>query len=211
MGVELSKIWLACYATADFYPSAVRLCVSAYRYGIDHICLYTPASLPEAFIAKHKNMFAYKRGAGYWIWKPQIILQTMQQAAEDDIIIYADSGIDILASLQLLIELAHQKGIVLFSAEPYVQREWTKRDAFVLLDADSPKYWNDEHIWGGFQIYKNNQRSKRFVSEWLQSMSDERAVTDSPNEMGKPNFPGFQEHRHDHDMDFYFYRAAATA
>lgn len=191
------KTWLVCYTTASYYPSAVRLCLSARRHGIDHVQICTPKDLSGDFKAKHANILRHKRGAGYWLWKPHVIAQTMQQASEGDIIIYSDSSVQILHSLQPLIDIALQNEIVLFSVANHIQREWTKRDAFILLDADAQAYWDDACLLAGFQVYKNTERARTFVNEWLLAMSDERALTDMPNQLGQPNLPEFKEHRHD--------------
>ena len=39
-----------------------------------------------------KNYLKNPRGSGYWIWKSQIILQTLEKMEKNDMLIYIDSG-----------------------------------------------------------------------------------------------------------------------
>jgi hypothetical protein len=54
---------------------------------------YTLKDLDKNFIDKHTKFIENNsRGYGYWIWKPYIILQTMEKLNYNDIIIFSDSG-----------------------------------------------------------------------------------------------------------------------
>ena len=193
-------VWLASYATSKFYLSAFRLCRSAWGRGVDRFRLWTPRDLPADFRRGHKHILRQKRGAGYWLWKPFIILQTMREAAEGDVVIYSDARMEILGDLSPLVEIALRNKIVLFSSCLFLQKEWTKRDAFVLLDADAPRYWDVKQLMAGFMVLQNSARTREFVAKWLAAMSDERVLTDAPNRAGLPNFPGFRDHRHDQSV-----------
>ena len=193
-------VWLASYATSKFYLSAFRLCRSARGRGVDHFRLWTPRDLPADFRRGRESVLRQKKGAGYWLWKPFIVLETMREAEEGDMVIYCDAGVEIVGDLSPLLEIASRNGIVLFSNRPHLQKEWTKRDAFVLLDADAPRYWDAGQLMGGFMILQNNARARDFVNKWLAAMSDERVLTDAPNRAGEPNFSEFREHRHDQSV-----------
>ena len=193
-------VWLASYADAKYYLSAFRLCRSARGRGVDRFRLWTPRDLPADFRRGRESTLRQKRGAGYWLWKPFIILETMREAAESDVVIYSDAGVEIGGDLSPLIEIASRKGIVLFSNGPYLQKEWTKRDAFVLLDADTPRYWDAGQLSANFMVLQNSARTRDFVAKWLAAMDDERVLTDAPNRAGEPNFSEFREHRHDQSI-----------
>jgi hypothetical protein len=66
--------------------------------------------------------------------------------------------------------IAHQD-VITFEL-PYVERQYTKHDAFVLMDCDSV----------------------------LLFACDERILTDRRNTCDKPNYPGFRAHRHDQSI-----------
>jgi hypothetical protein len=62
------------------------------------------------------------------------------------------------------------------------------------------EYSGTGQLLASFVIIKNSWKSKLFVANWLTYASDERAITDLPNQLGKPNYPAFQEHRHDQSV-----------
>ena len=79
----------------------------------------------------------------------------------------------------------------------YKERLYTKRDAFVLMNCDKPYYYNTNQFMAGIQIYKKTNFTVKFIQEWLNYCQDERIITDKKNVMGKKNYPGFIENRHD--------------
>ncbi len=203
------------YANPRFYDSQEKLNRSASKFGVDKIFAYQEKDLFETeFYRNNKKILDKKRGAGYWIWKPYFILQTMSKVPEDDIVIYCDCGIEIIKPLDPLFKICSQQdGIMLFRTHGQLNKKWTKRDCFVMMDCDYTKYWNGEQIMGSFSIYLNNERNRNFVEEWLHYCCNENIVTDIENICGLENLPEFKEHRHDqsilsllavkHDIEIY--------
>ena len=79
----------------------------------------------------------------------------------------------------------------------YIEKKYSKRDAFILLDADSPIYTDTFQYMAGIQIYKKSNFSENFLVKLLHYSTDKRIVTDDPNTQGLPNYYGFIENRHD--------------
>jgi hypothetical protein len=79
------------------------------------------------------------------------------------------------------------------------QSTWTKRDCFHYMGCDSPEFWNAPHIQATFSLW-SGEAAIEFVAEWLRWCRDARCLTDQPNECGKPNLPGFRDHRHDQSI-----------
>ncbi|MEW9669679.1 hypothetical protein [Ammoniphilus sp. 3BR4] len=195
-------IYLINFATTRFYKSQELLNRSALRFGIDRVVSYREKDiLRTEFYRRNRNILDQKRGYGYWIWKPYIIRDAMSKVKKNDIIIYCDSGIEIINPVDPLIKTCKkQQGIMLFQTHGHLNRTWTKRDCFVLMDCDAPKYWNAEQIMGSFSIYVNNKRNRDFVNEWLHYCCNETIVTDCANQCGLSNFPDFRDHRHDQSI-----------
>lgn len=196
-------VHLCTYATTDFYHGVLALGVMGRFYGADKFHFFSSYDLSTEFKQKYHQVFLNKqRGDGYWCWKPYIILETMKKAKKDDIIIYCDSGVLLVAPLKPIVELAEKQDIVLFQVHPqeHFLSDYAKRDLFVLLDADSPKYWNASILMGGFAAFKKNTHTIDFLNEWLLNLHDERVVTDIPNQMGLNNLDGFKAHRHDQPL-----------
>lgn len=173
---------------------------SAGRYDITNFIQYGRKDLIETdFYKEHKRILDQPRGAGYWLWKPYYILESLSKLKEDDILIYVDSGIKFIESPQPLADICSvlPNGILLFDIKPITTGMFTKRDAFVLLDADNEQYWNYNMTSASFMVLRKTKASLGFVKEWLDCCTNERVLTDLPNSSGKENLPEFLDHRHD--------------
>ena len=199
------KTILVNYATDDFLGSQELLNISAIRYGIDYIVSWSASSLyaryPE-FYQECRAILNARRGAGYWLWKPFIILEAMSKADEGDIVVYFDAGIEVIEDLNPLLEICKnsKEGILLFATSGQINKVWTKRDCFVLMGCDEEKYWDALQVSGGFQLYRKNKESWNFVSECLQYCKNFNIITDAPNICGVGNLPEFRDHRHDQSV-----------
>lgn len=193
MGKTKMKKFLVSFANKDFYEKQKILNESALKFGINETFSYTGKMLKETlFYEKNRKILDKKRGAGYWIWKPYIILDAMEKINEGDIIFYVDSGAEIISDVQPLIDLCKkQDGILLFNGVN-ISKFWTKRDCFIKMDCDNEKYWNALIYMGGYQIYIKNEKSIKFLRENLKYVQFHELVDDSPSI--SPNFPGFMKH-----------------
>jgi hypothetical protein len=194
--------YLVNYATKNFYRSQERLNVSAQKFGIEQVFSYREEDLlGSEFYRKNREILDQPRGAGYYIWKPYVILDSLSKVNENDIVVYCDSGIEMIDDLDPLFEICHkQGGIVLFQTHGHQNKTWTKRDCFVLMGCDSTEYWDAQQLMGGFSIFMKNERNIKFVEEWLHYCCNKFIVTDIPNVCGQGNLPGFQDHRHDQSV-----------
>lgn len=196
---------LITFATREFARSAAELQQSADRYGVP-ATVYTPAS-PEVMelVRAHPDIATSRRGAGYWLWKPWLFRHALATSADGDVILYADAGTSLVADPAPLIALTGVRPVVVFGhlsvGEPGGKlRRWTKRDCFVLLEADTEAYWNAQCCTAAFQLYRNGPEARAFVDELLQACTDPRILTDAPNVMGRANLPEFLDHRHDQSV-----------
>jgi len=200
------KIYLVNFATSNFYGSQRRLNKSAQKFGIDHCLSFTGKDIRNTeFYQKNAEILDQPRGAGYWLWKPYIILEAFRQADEGDVIIYSDSGAEIISDLQPLIKIClKNEGLVFFRVPhitgQHINIDWTKRDCFILMDADRKEFHLAQQVAGSPQFYIKNKRNIEFVEEWLSYCEDPRILTDMPNTLGHRNYPQFIDHRHDQSV-----------
>lgn len=80
------------YATGSFVPAARALCASALAVGFDRARVLGPEALEPAFRQNNAAILSEPRGAGYWLWKPQIILQELNRLAPGEVLVYSDAG-----------------------------------------------------------------------------------------------------------------------
>ena len=160
------------------------------------------------FYKNNRNILDSSRGAGYWAWKPYIILDSLSKIDNGDFIIYYDVGskrtnFQINTDINPLIEWACQNnnGILSGAYRPdTLNRRYTKRDCFYYMDCDEEKYWEHPQILATWSIWQKNELSMNIISDWLNFCKDHRIITDVQNQCGLSNFDGFVDHRHDQSI-----------
>lgn len=202
----MMKIYLVNFAVPELHQAQKTLNRSALCFGVDKCVSYNKHTVKRTeFYKKHKNIFDQERGAGYWLWRPFIIFEALQAAEEGDIVIYSDSDSEITAPVDPLVNLCREKGgILLFHAhdprDKHLNIMWTKRDCFILMNADEPRFHEAEQIASSPQLYQKNRLSMAFVREWLDYCSDERILTDMPNRCNLDDYEAFKGHCHDQSV-----------
>lgn len=179
------------------------LAQTAINKGFDNILLYGRKNLDKKFLEKNKHILNEPKGAGYWAWKPYVILDAMSKAKENDVIIYLDSGIivtnklkDGIGSLLRNIEM-FDKDIIVFPNNHKI-RPYVKRDLLEHFNMNNDEYKNKHQMVGGVVIFKNTQIARNFVSEWLILCEQEKLISDKPSALQED--PEFEAHRHDQSI-----------
>jgi hypothetical protein len=82
----------------------------------------------------------------------------------DDYLFYSDSGAYFIRPITPLINISLATGseLIVFELEK-VEREWTKRDAFVLMDCDQPNCTDTKQRLGGYILWKK----LRFIMDFM--------------------------------------------
>jgi hypothetical protein len=191
------------YADRAFRPSQRLNSDSGVRVGgFDRAVSYGPSDIDPVFRAKNQAILSEKRGAGYWLWKPYVINQALQSVADGDFVFYSDAGSTFIRPIEPLIALAHDTGqdVLVFELHQLVEKIWTKRDAFILMGADAPRYADTFQRLASFSLWRKSPVSMSLSRELLRCAEDPRLITDLPNTMGLGNYDGFKGHRHDQSI-----------
>jgi hypothetical protein len=176
--------------------------------GFDDVIAYSPRDIDPVFVRAHHRILNQPRGSGYWLWKPYFIARTLATLQSGDLLFYCDAGAHFIHTIDPLIACldAHNCDLASFAltSSAYgvcVQESlWTKRDAFLLMDADHSAIQASDQRLASFSLWRKSTFSLNFASEWLQHCTDPRLITDLPNQLGEANPPGFMEHRHDQSV-----------
>lgn len=197
------------YADIRHFPGQRRSARLGFRRGGFDLCLsYGRGDLSPDFIAEHSILLNARRGAGYWLWKPVIILDAMERAQDGDVIVYLDSDCYFKRSVDLIAEACVERtpGVLGFSMTGLSEGAWTKRDAFILMGCDSEEMRRGGQFMAGLIVFVNNAFAKAFVREWFALMQDPRLLSDLPNVCGSLNYPEFRDHRHDQSIFSLLYK-----
>lgn len=208
------------YGDNTFRKSLKQIKKEARCIGIfDKIITYTPKDLPDCI--KSSPLYLFKKGGGYWIWKPYIIYKTLQQCQENDVVYYADAGCTLNPnSLEwdLFQKEIQTHNAIFFQYRSDIQyegwenycktpsnnspqiRHWIKPstvDYFTSYFGDS-KFLQYNKIWGGAIIIKKTRQLINTIDQWIKiSLFHPELICDPFGEELNRLPDVFNVHRHD--------------
>jgi hypothetical protein len=214
----MKRVFLS-FADSRMRPSANRIKKQAMALGVyDRIIVANESCLDVNFREKFKTQLVFGTiGYGYWVWKPQIILQTLREMDDGEILQYSDVGCHLNKNgKRRLLEYYNlaensKTGILAFQAKPpssplpYDGRRlpdlpdfrWIKGD---LLDYFRVRQNNDllkeQTIGAGVIFIKKCNNALRLIEDWVSVANFDFALIDSSPSRSQ-NLSGFIEHRHD--------------
>jgi hypothetical protein len=195
-------IALMTYGDEIFSESRDWLAASARKFGVPVSFVYSRRELIETdFYKANRDVLDQPKGGGYWLWKPYFILKTLKMLSNGDILIYCDSGSEIVSAPHEFAEICTKNtDVAVFSTKGIPNKRWTKRDVFVYLGVDTEKYWDMEQAWAMYAVFRKSDFSMEFVEEWLRIATSANLITDAPNSLGKSDLPEFIMHKHDQSI-----------
>lgn len=190
------------YADKYFYNSQKEGCESALKNGFDEVIAYNRSYIDLDFQKKYHNILDLPRGAGYWLWKPYIIIKTLEKINYGDYLFYCDAGANLIEDIKFLIdELKKTKQEIMpFDLQQLIEKKFTKRDVFIYNQCDVPSITDTNICDAAFQLIIKSSWTFGFYSELLRQACIENLITDCPNIYGLPNYPEFIDHRHDQSI-----------
>ncbi|KKB96874.1 hypothetical protein SZ25_00032 [Candidatus Arcanobacter lacustris] len=178
-----------------YYLNRALLNQSLNDHGINRIFTYWPNDIDYEFYQKHSKILDQKKGAGYWLWKPYIILDAMKRLPENSLILYLDGDLQLKKDISPLVELFSKYDRILFY-NFHTNLPYTKKDAYIFMGVDPEIYKNYTQLEAGYVFIKNNEKNREFVKKWIEYASDERIVTDMKSVNGD-EYDDFIAHRHE--------------
>ena len=168
---------------------------------VDQVIEYSPRNIDVHFWKKHKEILSYKRGGGLWLWKPWIILRTLNNMCDNDILLYCDSGTFIVHDLHVLTDnMLKTKDHVMAFQIPCLELYYTKRETYRLMNIPEEGVFLSNQICTGYILFRKSEFTLNLVKEWLEYMYDERKV--SPRKFCSDILerPDFFAHREDQSI-----------
>lgn len=141
-------------------------------FGFDERYFLTEDDLPKEFL-RSLHTKKYRRGFGYWRWKPFVVKKYLDQIDDGDILVYSDGGTywNIKGKNrfnQYIDMLVESKNGILTFQQPFLEKDWTKGDIF-----DSFGLYNDVdlemslQLWGGHSCYRKTRSRKGLSPDGL--------------------------------------------
>lgn len=191
--------------------------------GADEVWVYDDVWLTEQEFYKQNQWLwqhHHKRGFGWYAWKPYIIWDALSRLQDGDIVMFIDADAVPVDNFGMLYDIcAKDGGIMLFAAETHKHYKWCKRDCYIVMGQDDPKYRDVQAGVARFMLFqKGKWRATQFLMEWITYCVNPRATTFDPSVIA-PELDGFIEHRTEqaimtnlgHKYGLKFYREACDA
>lgn len=188
------------YASNGFLNSQREGIRTAQNFGFEAVP-YNESNIDNDFVNSNRNILSHRRGAGYWIWKPYIILDMLTKIDDQDFLIYMDSGANLIGDPQEYLDMIDDNGVLAFSMIQKTSK-WTKGDCFYFVNSnfqDRYMFRDENQLQATYIFLKKNQKSINFVTKWLNFCKNENIMTDKPNQF-LANLPDFIDHRHDQSI-----------
>lgn len=164
----------------------------------------------QSFIGMHRDFFASKkRGFGYWIWKPYILLRQLNDLKEGDLLFYADAGASLLPHkferFNEYVEVLGKKAIIVASESNYKERMFQKKKVIKRFSMNQMRL--DEHegflespqVEGGVFMCRKCDLSLSLVREWMDLvLEDGYGLINDDDDLNQ--LEGFVEGRHDQSI-----------
>jgi hypothetical protein len=196
IAIKRPPVYLVSYAAGSetFFKNQHALALSALNKGIDFILNYRPSLLSPEFVKRNTHILSHRNGAGYWLWKPHIILEAMRNTPENAIIVYADASNTFRGTLKPILDQMQYHDVILYSYGDYL-KQIANHYALAKTKCDTDTCRNAAHIWAGFLVLRNTPTARAFIEKWLQYCEDETLITGSISL--PPEDPVFTHHQHD--------------
>jgi hypothetical protein len=153
------------------------------------------------FYKKNQHILDQKRGAGFCLWKPFLVLETLKTMEDGDVLFYLDSADTFKNEIKDFLKayFSNENNEIILTAGAFPNKDWTKRDCFILMECDEPRFHNAIQLEAGVLAIKKTDGMVNFVEEWLGYCKNENIITTIENVHGE-NFPSYKDHRYDQSV-----------
>lgn len=194
------------YGNENFDNSKKRLREESANSGwFDTTTICGPENLSEEFKHEFNDILKKKKGAGYWIWKFDIIKQELTKLTNNDILIYMDAGCTMNTKGKIrfneYIEMLEKSNETIISFQlSHIEKKYTNKELFHHFNMNvNDKNGNSGMIMSTVLIMKNTAKMMKIIDDCINVLrTDHLLVTDHYNKKNQCN--DFIDNRHDQSI-----------
>jgi hypothetical protein len=189
------------FATLEYEKSASLLKKKAIQFGFTNVWIKRLLDISDEFVSANALTFSNSRGAGYWLWKPRIILDRLSEMHENEVCLYLDAGAFPTSRVDFFIDLAQDGKIHVWrgaNASSGNNQMWTDPTVGnkILGNKDWMKF---DHFWAGAILFAKNDKITSIFDNWLELCTDSNLLHPD-SQAGYKNAKGQIGHRHDQSL-----------
>ncbi len=181
----MSKLHFLTFSNSDYMKMDSIKAQANEMEMFDFIYLYNEFDIKQ-YIEKHDIFIKNnKKGFGLWIWKPKIIDDILNKMNDNDILVYADTGIYVNKNgkerFKKYLELLKHKDMVTFStSNKYKAQHYVKNDAVMSYYPQFSKEMSN-YCYAGIILFKKTSNTIKFVKEWQELCENYHFLDNSPS------------------------------
>ena len=206
--IRPQRYYFLTYGTKNFRVAKGHILKVANRSGLFEKCFgCDSSSLSKDFKNEFEDILNLNRGAGYWIWKHEIISSLLNRINENDILVYSDAGssFNYFAKnrFEEYIEMLNESDFGNFRLECesiHKEKDWTTKELFNYFEIDPySKIGASTQLEATHMIFKKNDHTLDYFEKYRQVLKeDPYLITDKYNSNNQ--IEGFKENRHDQSI-----------
>jgi len=183
--------------------------LQALKVGVDDARAYGVKDLSPAWTKKHHEILSQRRGAGWWLWKPYLILRALKDPAVPwarGVVMWVDAGNYLFADPRSLVESAlWHSDVAALRLKTCLEADWTSSRSLQQLNVSRRYAVTDRPQLGAyFLLFRKTQIAISFVEDWLRRSEDPIALIGGVDSDGMGDevseIPGFQKHQADQSV-----------
>ena len=148
---------------------------------------FRKSDLSPTFRSRFNLWLNHAHGAGFWVWKPTVILKALQEADPGDLIFYLDVDWEFDAPANAIFNLMDNRNILLFNEGGQSAQFCTDKRTFQVMDCESAEYYDTVMLLAGMQCYKAGDEAIDFVTKYRDWVETPEALLPGNRIAGKPN------------------------
>lgn len=202
------RLHLCSFGDSRLKASSERLQEQAEDFDLfDAIHFYNEFDLSGSFRQDFQEQLqAGIRGFGYWVWKPRIILDTLNIIDNGDVLLYVDMGCHLNSRgreklLAYWEEVKQNESGFLVSQLESIRKEcfWTKGDLLDYFQVRGQEEMYSPQYQAGVIFIRKEPKTVALIQSWLDMYYEDFRLMDNTPSLSL-NEEGFVEHRHDQSV-----------
>lgn len=195
------------FASTDMEPTLERIGLEADTSNFfDKVWLFNEKKIYKIFIKERKDFFKnYKRGYGYWLWKPFVINHVLDMIKPGDILVYLDAGCEIHDSgfkrWEEYKKMLLSHSLLVFDHLHSFENQYTKRDVLDFFSVTNEiSILESRQLWAGGLMMRKDDFVCKLMHRWLEICDTYKysLLCDEPSQ--HPELPQYKQHCHDQSI-----------
>jgi len=160
--------------------------------------------LDAEWAERHADILNQKKGGGWWLWKPAMILKTLQDDAvpwHTGVVLWLDAGNFYVGDPQPVVARAlNNSDVAAMRLKCCTESDWTSAKALKLLGGDVYSIADLPQLGAYFLMFRKTTTAMAFVEDWLRYSEDPDILMESGGTSNMEGAPGYQRHMADQSI-----------